>query len=151
MAGVNKVTILGRLGKDPEVKSTQQGTSVVNFTVATSENWKDKNGEKQEKTEWHRIVAFAKLADIIAKYAKKGGQVYIEGKIQTRSWKDKDGQTKYTTEIIAQTFQFVGSKASSGGSQDSSGGHEDSGSDHDDSGSGGGVHLSPDDDGDAPF
>lgn len=150
MAGVNKVTILGRLGKDPEVKSTQQGTSVVNFTVATSENWKDKNGEKQEKTEWHRIVAFAKLADIIAKYAKKGGQVYIEGKIQTRSWKDKDGQTKYTTEIIAQTFQFVGSKASGGGSQDS-GGNEDSGSDHDDSGSGGGVHLSPDDDGDAPF
>jgi single-strand DNA-binding protein len=108
MAGINKVLLIGRLGKDPEVKYFTSGDAVCNFSIATSENWKDKNtGEKKEKTEWHRIVAFRKLAEICGQYLSKGSQIYLSGKLQTRSW-EKDGATHYTTEIIADQVQFLG-------------------------------------------
>lgn len=110
MAGVNKVIIVGRLGKDPEVRYTTNGQAVANFTVATSENWTDKtSGQKQEKTEWHRIVVWGRLAELCRDYLKKGRQVYVDGRLQTRSWDDRDGTKKYTTEIIATTIQFLGS------------------------------------------
>jgi single-strand DNA-binding protein len=113
MAGINKVILVGRLGKDPEVRYTQDGTAVASFSIATSEEWKDKNtGEKREKTEWHRIVAWRRLGEICGEYLSKGKQVYIEGKLQTRSW-EKDGVTRYTTEIVATDMQFLGSKDSS--------------------------------------
>lgn len=108
MAGVNKAILLGRLGKDPEIKYTPSGMAIANFTMATSENFKDKDGQKQERTEWHRIVTFGKLAEICGEYLAKGKQVYIEGRIQTRSWDDKDGNKKYTTEIVANTMQMLG-------------------------------------------
>ena len=108
MAGVNKAILVGRLGKDPEIKYTPSGTAIANFTMATSENYKDKNGQKQERTEWHRIVAFGKLAEICGEYLAKGKQVYVEGRIQTRSWDDKDGNKKYMTEIVANTMQMLG-------------------------------------------
>ena len=108
MAGVNKAILVGRLGKDPEIKYTPSGTAIANFTIATSENYKDKDGQKQERTEWHRIVAFGKLAEICGEYLAKGKQVYIEGRIQTRSWDDKDGNKKYMTEIVANIMQMLG-------------------------------------------
>ena len=108
MAGVNKVILLGRLGKNPEIKYTPNGTAIANWTMATSENYKDKDGQKQERTEWHRIVAFGRLAEICGEYLAKGKQIYVEGRIQTRSWDDKDGNKKYTTEIIANTMQMLG-------------------------------------------
>ncbi|MBI5047510.1 MAG: single-stranded DNA-binding protein [Deltaproteobacteria bacterium] len=108
MAGVNKAILVGRLGKDPEIKYMPSGTAIANFTMATSENYKDKDGQKQERTEWHRIVAFGKLAEICGEYLAKGKQVYIEGRIQTRSWDDKDGNKKYMTEIVANTMQMLG-------------------------------------------
>jgi single-strand DNA-binding protein len=102
---VNKVIILGFVGNEPEIRQTQDGRTVANFSVATSESWKDKNsGEKQEKTEWHRIIAFGNLADIVKNYVKKGSKVYVEGSIQTRKWTDKNSVEKYTTEIILQGF-----------------------------------------------
>ena len=113
--GVNKVIIVGNLGNDPEVKYTPAGAAITNISVATSESWKDKNsGQTQEKTEWHRIVFFGKLAEIAGEYLRKGSQVYIEGKLQTRKWQDKQGQDKYSTEIICDSFngvmQMIGSK-----------------------------------------
>lgn len=115
MAGVNKAIIVGHLGRDPEVRYTQDGTAVANFTVATSESWTDKNtGEKRENTEWHRIVVWRRLAEICGEYLSKGRQVYVEGKLQTRSW-EQDGVTRYSTEIIANTVQFLGSAAGGGG------------------------------------
>jgi single-strand DNA-binding protein len=112
MAGVNKVILIGNLGKDPEVRYTPDGTAVANFSIATSEEWKDKNtGEKKERTEWHRIVAWRKLGEICGQYLSKGRQVYVEGKLQTRSW-EKDGVTRYTTEIIASDVRFLGTKDS---------------------------------------
>jgi single-strand DNA-binding protein len=112
MSGVNKAIIIGNLGQDPEVRYMPNGDAVANFTVATSESWKDKDtGQKTEKTEWHRIVAFRRLAEIIEKYVKKGSKVYIEGKLQTRKW-DKDGQTHYTTEILANQLQMLDSRQS---------------------------------------
>lgn len=109
MSGVNKVILLGRLGKDPESKQTQGGISICNLTIATSKDWKDDSGEKQEKTEWHQVVCFKKLAELAGKYLQKGRQVYIEGELQTRSWDDKEtGAKRYKTEIIAHTIQFVG-------------------------------------------
>ncbi len=111
MAGINKVILIGRLGQDPEVRYTPDGTAVANFSIATSDEWKDKNtGEKRERTEWHRIVAWRKLGEICGEYLSKGRQVYIEGRIQTRSWDDKDGNKRYTTEIIASDVQFLGSR-----------------------------------------
>ena len=120
MAGVNKVIIVGRLGKDPEVRYTPSGAAVANFTVATSEEWKDKDsGEKQERTEWHRIVAWRRLGEICGEYLHKGKEVYIEGKLQTRSWEDRDGNTKYTTEIVAQNMQMLGSAGKQGRAESS--------------------------------
>lgn len=111
MSGVNKVILLGRLGAEPEIRQTSSGAEVCNFSLATSEKWKDKDGIEQEKTEWHRIVVFGKLAEICAKYLAKGKQAYIEGRIQTRSW-EKDGHKNYTTEVIAVSVQFLGSSGS---------------------------------------
>jgi single-strand DNA-binding protein len=111
---VNKVMLIGRLGTQPEVRFTPSGAAVANFTLATNESWNDKNGQKQEKTEWHRIVVWGKLAQLCGEYLSKGRQVFVEGKLQTRQWQDKEGQTKYTTEIIATTVQFLGSNQERG-------------------------------------
>ena len=108
MSGVNKVIIIGRLGQDPEMKAVGQGTTVTRLNVATSENWVGKDGQKQERTECHRIAVWGKLAEICGKYLAKGRQVYVEGRLQTRSWED-NGQKKYSTEIVATTVQFLGS------------------------------------------
>ena len=105
MAGVNKVILVGNLGKDPDVRYTPDGRAITNITVATSESWKDKNtGQKQEKTEWHRVVFFGPVAGIAGEYLKKGSKVYIEGKLQTRKWQDQSGQDRYTTEIVVDGF-----------------------------------------------
>ncbi len=112
MAGINKVILIGRLGRDPEVRYTPDGTAVANFSIATSDEWTDKaTGEKKERTEWHRIVAWRRLGEICGEYLAKGRQVYIEGKLQTRSW-EKDGITRYTTEIVASDVQFLGTRDS---------------------------------------
>lgn len=111
---VNKVILVGRLGQNPEVKYTPSGMAVSNFSVATNESWVDKSGQKQERTEWHRIVVWGKLAELCSQYLAKGRQVYVEGRLQTRQWQDKDGQTKYTTEVQAQTVQFLGAGAGAG-------------------------------------
>lgn len=112
MSGVNKAIIVGRLGRDPELKNLPNGTPVCNFSVATSENWVDKSGKKQEKTEWHRIVVFGKVGENCSKYLSKGSEVYLEGKIQTREW-EKDGHKNYTTEINAVSVQFLSSSKKS--------------------------------------
>ncbi|MBL7664765.1 MAG: single-stranded DNA-binding protein [Bacteriovoracaceae bacterium] len=111
---VNKVIILGRLGQDPELKYTPTGSAVCNFSVATSDNWTDKSGQKQEKTEWHRVVVWGKLAELCNQYLSKGRQVFLEGKLQTRSWDDKDGNKRYTTEVLANTVQFIGATQGAG-------------------------------------
>ena len=108
MAGVNKVIIVGNVGKDPETRYMSSGDAVTNITVATSETWKDKNGEKQEKTEWHQITFYRKLAEIAGEYLKKGSSVYIEGKLETRKWADKSGVERYTTGINADVMQMLG-------------------------------------------
>ena len=108
MAGVNKVIVVGRLGAEPELKTISSGNNVCRLSVATSENWTDKNGQKQERTEWHRVVVWGKLADLCGKYLAKGRQVYLEGRLQTRSWEDQQGQKKYTTEVVANVVQFLG-------------------------------------------
>jgi|TARA_R110001632_G_scaffold51487_1_gene128282 single-strand DNA-binding protein len=117
--GVNKVILIGNLGRDPEVRHTQDGKSITNFSIATSESWMDKQGNKQEKTEWHKVSVFGKLAEIAGQYLKKGSQVYIEGKLQTRKWQNKDGVDQYSTEINLDPFsgvmQMLGSKNDSGG------------------------------------
>mgnify|MGYP001818617383 FL=1 len=114
MAGINKVILIGRLGSDPEVRYTPSGVAVANFNIATSEEWKDKDsGEKKERTEWHRIVAWRRLGEICGEYLSKGKQVYIEGRLQTRDWEDKDGNKRYTTEIVANDVQFLGARDSS--------------------------------------
>jgi single-strand DNA-binding protein len=120
MAGVNKAIILGRLGRDPEIRHTTNGNSVCNFSIATSETWKDKNtGEKRERTEWHNCVSFGKQGEIIAQYVKKGDQIYIEGKIQTDEY-EKDGQKHYSTKINVSSFSFIGSNSNN---NDNSGGY----------------------------
>jgi len=117
MASVNKVILIGNLGQDPEVKYMPSGGAVTNVSIATTDAWKDKNtGQKQERTEWHRVVFFNRLAEIVGEYLRKGSPVYIEGRLQTRKWQDQNGQDKYTTEIIANSMQMLGSKASAGGS-----------------------------------
>lgn len=111
MASVNKVFVLGNLGKDVELKYMQSGDAIANLTVATSETWKGKaSGEKKEKTEWHRVTMFGKLAEIAGEYLSKGSSVYIEGKLQTRKWSDKDGNDRYTTEIVASEMKMLGGK-----------------------------------------
>jgi len=114
---VNKVILLGRLGQDPELKYTPSGAAVCSFSMATSENWTDKSGQKQEKTEWHKIVVWGKLAEVCNQYLAKGRQAYIEGRLQTRSWEDNTGQKRYMTEINASTVQFIGEKAAANGQQ----------------------------------
>jgi len=114
MSGVNKVIIIGNLGNDPEVKYMSNGDAVANISIATSKSWKDKNtGEKQERTEWHRIVLYRRLGEIAGEYLTKGSKCYIEGELQTRSWEDKDGVKKYTTEIIANNMQMLDKKSDS--------------------------------------
>jgi single-strand DNA-binding protein len=136
-AGVNKVILVGHLGRDPEVRYTQDGRPICNFTMATTEQWRDKNsGERRDKTEWHRVVVFGKLAEICGEYLSKGRQVYIEGKLQTRKWQGQDGQDRWTTEVVVDingTMQMLGSRGDSGGG--GGGGYRQSGP----SGGGGGY------------
>jgi single-strand DNA-binding protein len=108
MASINKVILIGNLGADPEVRYTPSGKAVANFRIATTEQWKNKEGSNEERTEWHRIVAWGRLGEICGEYLHKGKQVYIEGKLQTRSWEDRDGNKRFTTEIVAQTMQMLG-------------------------------------------
>lgn len=116
MASVNKVILVGNLGKDPDVRYLPDGGAVVNLALATSSNWKDKNtGEKREETEWHRVVIYGRLAEIAGEYCKKGRSVYIEGRLKTRKWQDQSGVDKYTTEIIADQMQLLGSRDGGGG------------------------------------
>ncbi|MBN2183707.1 MAG: single-stranded DNA-binding protein [Candidatus Krumholzibacteriota bacterium] len=116
MSGVNKAILVGNLGSDPELRHTGSGTTVANFSLATSENFKNREGERQTRTEWHKVVAFGKLAEICGQYLQKGKQVYIEGRIQTRSWEDQAGNKKYTTEVIANQMVMLG-RAGDGGSR----------------------------------
>jgi len=114
MASINKVILIGNLGNDPEVRHTPSGQVVANFNIATNESWKDKAGQDQERTEWHKIVVWGKQAENCGEYLSKGRPVYIEGKLQTREWTDKEGNKRYTTEIVANTVQFLGSGRSEG-------------------------------------
>jgi len=114
--GINKVILVGNLGKDPETRYMPSGKAVTNFSIATSESWKDKQtGEQKEQTEWHNIVMYDRLAEIAAEYLRKGSQVYVEGRLRTRKWQDKEGRDRYTTEIIANEMQMLGSRAGGGG------------------------------------
>ena len=123
MSGVNKVILVGHLGKDPEMRYQQDGTAVANFSIATSEEWKDKQtGEKKERTEWHRIVAWRRLGEICGEYLSKGSQVYIEGKLQTQQY-ERDGITRYTTNIVASVVKFLGGGGGNGGQRSSRGNH----------------------------
>jgi len=115
MASVNKVILVGNLGRDPEVRYMPNGEAVCNFSIATTDSWKDKSGQKQERTEWHNIVMYRKLAEIAGEYLKKGRPVYIEGRLQTRKWQTKEGQDRYTTEIIADQMQMLGGGRAEGG------------------------------------
>ena len=123
MASVNKVIIVGNLGKDPEVRYAPSGSAICNITVATSRQWKDKtSGEKQEETEWHRVVFYDRLAEIAGEYLKKGRPVYVEGRLKTRKWTDKEGVEKFTTEIVAAEMQLLGGREGGGGGDDGGGG-----------------------------
>ena len=114
--GVNKVILVGNLGKDPETRYMPSGSAVTNLTLATSESWKDKQtGEQQDRTEWHKIAMFGRLAEIAAEYLRKGSQIYVEGKLRTRKWQDKEGKDRYTTEIVADEMQMLGSKGGGAG------------------------------------
>ena len=118
MASVNKVILIGNLGRDPETRYMSNGEAVTNITVATTDTWKDRNGEKQEKTEWHRVTFYRKLAEIAGEYLRKGRQVYIEGRLETRKWTDKTGNDRYTTEVIATDMKMLGSRSGSGSFED---------------------------------
>lgn len=121
--GVNKAILIGNLGADPEVRYTPGGAAVTNVNIATSEQWKDKQtGERQEKTEWHRVVFFGRLAEIAGEYLKKGSKIYVEGRIQTRKWQGQDGQDRYTTEIVGNEMQMLDSRGGGGGGDFASGG-----------------------------
>ena len=123
MASVNKVILIGNLGRDPEVRYAPSGSAICNVTLATSRQWKDKNsGDKQEETEWHRVVFYDRLAEIAGEYLKKGRPVYVEGRLKTRKWTDKDGVEKYTTEIVADQMQLLGSREGMGGGDEGGGG-----------------------------
>jgi single-strand DNA-binding protein len=116
MASVNKVILIGNLGRDPETRYTADGAAITNITIATSDRWKDKaSGEMKESTEWHRVAFFGRLAEIAGEYLKKGRPVYVEGRLRTRKWQDKDGQDRYTTEIVAENMQMLGSREGMGG------------------------------------
>ncbi|HEB63146.1 MAG TPA: single-stranded DNA-binding protein, partial [Gammaproteobacteria bacterium] len=116
--GINKVILVGNLGNDPETRYMPNGNAVTNITIATSDSWKDKqSGEQQERTEWHRVVFFNRLAEIVGEYLRKGSQVYVEGRLQTRKWQDNNGNDRYTTEIVANEMQMLGARGGSGGGQ----------------------------------
>ncbi len=116
--GVNKVILIGNLGNDPDVRYTASGAAVANISLATAESWRDKeSGEQQERTEWHRVVFFGRLAEIVAEYLKKGSQIYVEGRLQTRKWQDKEGKDRYSTEIVANEMQMLGSRSGGGSNQ----------------------------------
>ena len=121
MASVNKVILIGNLGRDPELRYTQGGSAVANFTLATNERWRDKDGNNQERTEWHRIVVWGRTAENCAQYLQKGRSVYVEGRLQTREWEDKDGNKRNTTEVNALAVQFLGGRGGSGGGGDDPG------------------------------
>ena len=121
MAGVNKVILVGRLGQDPELRQTPNGQQVCSMSMATSDVWINKEGQREEKTEWHRVILWGKQAELASKYLKKGRMAYIEGKLQTRSWQDQQGQKKYTTEIVASGLQFIDSQRDSGGAENNFG------------------------------
>lgn len=125
--GVNKVILIGNLGAAPEVRFTPGGQAVANFRIATNESWTDKSGQKQERTEWHRIVVWGKLAELCGQYLTKGRQCYVEGRLQTREWTDKENKKNYTTEVVAQTVQFLGGKGEAAGQRPSGPGMEDFG------------------------
>ena len=118
MASVNKVILVGNLGQDPEVRYLPSGGAVTNISIATTDTWKDKEtGEKRERTEWHRVVFFARLAEIVGEYLKKGSQVYVEGRLQTKKWQDKEGRDRYTTETVAERMQMLGGRGGGGSSE----------------------------------
>lgn len=143
--GVNKAILIGHLGRDPEIRYSPSGVAIANVNIATTESWKDKNtGEQQEKTEWHRLVFFGRLAEVVGEYLKKGSQVYIEGRLQTRKWQDKEGNDRWTTEIVANDMQMLGG---SGGSKNQDSGYDHASENQDHSGGGG----SDDFDDDIPF
>lgn len=133
MAGVNKVILLGHLGRDPEMRYMPDGTAVATLSIATSESYKDREGNKQERTEWHKVALFGKAAEIAGEYLRKGSQAYIEGRLRTRKWTDKDGQDRYTTEIVGDRMQMIGGRRE----EQQGGGHQ---------GSGGGAPATPMDD-----
>jgi single-strand DNA-binding protein len=141
MASVNKVILVGNLGRDPELRYIQSGQAVANFSLATNEKWKDKDGNNQERTEWHRIVVWGKSAENCAQYLQKGRSVYIEGKLQTREWEDKEGSKRSTTEIVAQAVQFLGGRGGTAGDDPST----DRDMAPDSSGGSGGVGPPPSD------
>jgi single-strand DNA-binding protein len=137
MASVNKVIVIGNLGRDPEVRYTPSGAAVCNVSIATTRNWKSRDsGERQEETEWHRVVFYDRLAEIAGEYLRKGRSVYVEGRLKTRKWQDKDGKDNYTTEIIADQMQLLGGRDGMGGG--SGGGGDDMGAEHDMGGNAGG-------------
>jgi single-strand DNA-binding protein len=115
MSSLNKVQLIGNLGNDPEVRSMPDGTAVASITLATTESWKDKDQQRQEHTEWHRVSFFGRLAEVVGEFLSKGSQVYVEGKLHTRKWEDKDGQTRYTTEIRADEMKMLGGKRKAAG------------------------------------
>ena len=154
--GVNKVILLGHLGADPDMRYTPSGQGVCELRVATSESWNDKNGQRQERTEWHRVVVWGKRAEVCSKYLAKGRQVYIEGRIQTRTYDDKEGVKRYITEVIASDVQFIGGGKGEGGGGGGGrrGGADDGPPPNDDTGYGGGgsgAHSGPGPDDDIPF
>ncbi len=155
---VNKVILIGNLGRDPEVRSTPSGQPVATFTLATSRRWKDKGGQKQEQTEWHQIVVWGKQAEIAGQYLTKGKQIFLEGRLQTRSWDDRNtGEKKYRTEIVCDNFQMLGSRSGGGGGGGEyepgggPGGSGGSGGGYDEGGFGGGGGGGDIDDDDIPF
>jgi len=152
--GINKVILVGNLGADPETRYTPSGTAVANIRVATTKAWKDKNsGEQQERTEWHRVVMFNRLAEIAGEYLKKGSQVYLEGELRTNKWQDKEGNDRYTTEIIANDMQMLGGRGGGGGSSSYGDAPSQGGGGGGQGGGGGGRQQTPPDDfdDDIPF
>ena len=149
--GINKVILVGNLGADPEVRYTSGGSAVANVRLATAESWKDRNtGEQQERTEWHRVVFYGRLAEIVGEYLRKGRQIYVEGRIQTRKWQGQDGQDRYTTEIVANEMQMLGGRSDAsfggddgGGGGGGGGGNWQGGRSGSSSGGGGGGHSAP--------
>tara|TARA_Y100001934_G_C12351081_1_gene775382 strand:- start:1952 stop:2419 length:468 start_codon:yes stop_codon:yes gene_type:complete len=152
--GVNKVILIGNLGSDPEVRYTPSGQPVANFNIATSESWTDKTGQKQDRTEWHRIVVWGKLAELCGEYLGKGRQIYVEGKLQTRQWEDRDGNKRSTTEIQAREITFLGGRGADGGAGGGGGNYNRGGDMGGGSGGGGGGGYDygpPPMDDDVPF